>query len=142
MKPRRGPERLSNTFSKSYTISAPAVFGVGWGPHLKAHRMTSACKHGFPPGQCASCRACPHGLTASGCGRCQAAAAAASRRRVVAPPAEGTASHDHLGYEIFYVPEVNGWQFRGPDAAPSAESYRSVFLARKAIDHLSASTRG
>ena len=101
----------------------------------------AACKHGFPTGQCASCRTCPHGLTTSGCGRCLSAAAAASRRRVVAPPAEGTASHDHQGYEIFYVPEVSGWHYRGPDAAPSVESYRSVFLARRAIDLLSARTR-
>ena len=81
--------------------------------------MTSACKHGFPTDQCASCHACPHGLMASGCGRCLTAAAAASRRRVVAAPTEGTASHDHQGYEIFYVPEVSGWHFRGPDSAAS-----------------------
>ena len=106
-------------------------------PYLKAP-MSSECKHGFPTEQCASCRTCPHGLTASGCGRCLAATAAASRRRIVAGPTEGTASHDHQGFEIFYVPEVNGWHFRGPDAPISAESYRSVFLARKAIDKLPA----
>lgn len=100
--------------------------------------MTSACKHGFPTDQCSSCRPCPHGLTAGGCGRCLTATAAASRRRVVPAPVEGTASHDHLGYEIFYVPEVSGWHFRGPDSAASLESYRSVFLARKAIDNLPA----
>lgn len=101
---------------------------------------TSACKHGFPIEHCASCRTCPHGLTASGCGRCLAATAAASRRRIVAGPVEGTASFDHEGFEIFYVPEVNGWQFRGPDAPASSESYRSVFLARKAIDRLPSRT--
>ena len=102
--------------------------------------MTSPCKHGFPTEQCASCRPCPHGLSAGGCGRCLTASAAASRRRVVPAPAEGTASHDHLGYEIFYVPEVSGWHYRGPDSAASLESYRSVFLARKAIDNLPASS--
>lgn len=102
--------------------------------------MTPACKHGFPIEQCASCRTCPHGLAASGCGRCLNASAAASRRRMVAAPSSDTASQDHQGYEIFYVPEVNGWHFRGPDVT-SAESYRSVFLARKAIDHLPARSR-
>jgi hypothetical protein len=103
--------------------------------------MTSICKHGFPTAQCASCRTCPHGLSAAGCGRCLTAAATASRRRVVPAPTGDIASHDHEGYEIYYVPEVNGWQYRGPDAAASTESYRSVFLARKAIDHLPARTR-
>ena len=102
--------------------------------------MTSACKHGFPTEQCASCRTCPHGLTASGCGRCLTAAAAASRRRIVAGPTDGTPSYDHEGFEIFYVPEVNGWQFRATDIPVSAESYRSVFLARKSIDKLPART--
>jgi hypothetical protein len=77
-------------------------------------------------------------LTISGCGRCLAATAAATRRRIVAPPTDGTASQDHGGFEIFYVPEVNGWQYRLPDAPVSVESYRSVFLARKAIDKLAA----
>lgn len=103
--------------------------------------MTSACKHGFPIEHCASCRTCPHGLTTSGCGRCLTATAAASRRRVVSAPVEGTASYDHQGFEIYYVPEVNGWHFRGPDDTTSTESYRSVFLARKAIDHLPARSR-
>jgi hypothetical protein len=102
---------------------------------------TSVCKHGFPIEHCASCRTCPHGLTASGCGRCLAATATASRRRLAPAPLEGTATHDHNGYQIFYVPEVNGWYFRGPDSETSAESYRSVFLARKAIDQLASRTR-
>ena len=99
--------------------------------------MTSACKHGFPTEQCAACRTCPHGLTARGCGRCLASAAAASRRRLLPAPPEGTASHEHGGLEIYFVPEVNGWQFRDAENRPSALSYRSVFLAKKAIDQLS-----
>jgi hypothetical protein len=102
--------------------------------------MSSACKHGFPIEQCAACRTCPHGHPASACGRCITATAAASRRRTIAEPAEGTATHDHEGFEIYYVPEVNGWQFRGPEAPESVESYRSVFLARKAIDRLPSRT--
>jgi hypothetical protein len=102
--------------------------------------MTSACMHGFPAEQCAACRTCPHGLTAGRCGRCSAASAAASRRRLVAAPPDATAKHDHDGFEIFYAPEVNGWRFRGPDSS-STESYRSVFLARKAIDSLPGHSR-
>jgi hypothetical protein len=61
-----------------------------------------------------------------------ATAAAALKRKVgtdTAQPAE-----EHRGFEILYVPEVSGWQFRGPDDSLSPVSYRSVFLARKAID--------
>jgi len=99
--------------------------------------MTSACKHGFPTEQCAACRTCPHGLTAGGCGRCSAATAAATRRRVRADPAaESSSLVAHEGFEIYYAPEVSGWQFRGPESVHSTQSYRSVFLARKAIDEL------
>jgi hypothetical protein len=98
--------------------------------------MTSQCIHGFSTEQCAQCRPCPHGLPTSGCGRCQAASTSAARRRWAPNLANQPASEDHQGFEIFWVPDVDGWQFRAKDAAPSAESYRSVFLARKAIDRL------
>jgi hypothetical protein len=100
--------------------------------------MTSPCIHGFRAEQCASCRTCPHGLTASGCGRCLTAASTAARRRVNLTLPSQPASEDHNGFEIFYAPAVNGWLYRAPDSTASAESYRSVFLARKAIDSLSA----
>jgi hypothetical protein len=61
-----------------------------------------------------------------------ATAAAALRRKIgtdASHPAE-----EHRGFEILYVPEVSGWHFRGPDDSLSPVSYRSVFLARKAID--------
>jgi len=45
-------------------------------------------------------------------------------------------SETHAGYELYYDAAVSGWQFRSPDAEPSRESYRSAFLARKAIDAL------
>ena len=39
-----------------------------------------------------------------------------------------------------YVPELSGWQVRADDAAISDESYRSIFLARKAADDLAAAS--
>jgi hypothetical protein len=98
--------------------------------------MTTLCIHGFRSDECASCRECPHGLAVSRCGRCRAAATAASRRRVVpaTPPDTDTATYN--GFEIVFTPSVNGWQVRAPDAPLSRESYRSAFLARKAIDTL------
>ena len=99
--------------------------------------MTSACKHGFPTEQCADCRTCPHGLTAGGCGRCSAIAAASTRRRqrpTLDPGSASLIAHD--GFEIYYAPEVSGWEFRGPESVHSTQSYRSVFLARKAIAEL------
>jgi hypothetical protein len=99
--------------------------------------MTSQCIHGFPDQQCAACRTCPHDVVASGCVRCRAVAAAPGRHgrtlSVVTPPSE-----EHAGFEIFYVPAVSGWQYRAPDSAPSRLSYRSAFLARKAVDELRA----
>ena len=42
----------------------------------------------------------------------------------------------HAGYEIFYEPESSGWRYRAADSVDSPLSYRSAFLARKAIDEL------
>jgi hypothetical protein len=97
--------------------------------------MTAICIHGFRTEECASCRTCPHGLTSSRCGRCIATAANAGRKR----PAVSTVTRpsvEHGGFEIYYVPAVSGWQYRSPDAGPSPLSYRSAFLARKAVDEL------
>jgi len=41
---------------------------------------------------------------------------------------------EHQGWEIFYVPAVSGWQVRPPQADVMEGSYRSAFLARKAVD--------
>jgi hypothetical protein len=105
--------------------------------------MTTAielCIHGFRTEECASCRTCPHGLNASRCGRCVAAERAVSRRpRVVST--QTFPSEQHAGFEIFYEPSVSGWLYRGADAAPSHLSYRSAFLARKAVDELAAARR-
>jgi hypothetical protein len=102
--------------------------------------MTPLCIHGFRSEHCASCRTCPHGLVTAGCGRCLAASTSAARRRP-AVTLETPPSEEHAGFEIFYVPAVTGWQFRRPEAASSELSYRSVFLARKAIDALVAGTK-
>jgi hypothetical protein len=67
-----------------------------------------------------------------------ATAAAALRRKVgtdASHPAE-----EHRGFEILYIPEVSGWQFRGPDETLSPDSYRSAFLARKAVDAIAEGT--
>lgn len=98
---------------------------------------SSSCIHGFPEAQCASCRQCPHGLTSSRCGRC--AEVASTPRRVTAKSAIAEAAsapgpEERSGFQIFYVPELSGWQYRDPDDRTSPVSYRSLFLARKAVD--------
>jgi hypothetical protein len=102
--------------------------------------MTTLCIHGFRTEECASCRSCPHGLTAARCGRCATKARAVSRR-TEATATQTYPSEQHAGFEIFYVPAVSGWHYRGADEAPSPLSYRSPFLARKAVDKL-ATARG
>jgi hypothetical protein len=97
--------------------------------------MPSPCIHGFSADQCASCRTCSHGLPTGRCGRCLASTTPAARRIAIAtaatPPAE-----EHLGYEIYYEPAVSGWLYRDPDANSSPLSYRSAFLARKAVSEV------
>jgi hypothetical protein len=88
------------------------------------------CIHGFPTEQCVSCRRCEHGQPTSSCQKCRAAPAA----RKAIEPAGDRSTHEHSGYEIFYEPAVSGWRFRAPDATTSELSYRSAFLARKAVD--------
>ena len=93
----------------------------------------SQCIHGFPNEQCMSCRTCPHGLVTTNCGRCRAPTVTRKANQVAAPvpPQE-----EHGGYEVYYEPEVSGWRYRTAESAPSRLSYRSAFLARKAIDQL------
>jgi hypothetical protein len=85
--------------------------------------MTTPCKHGFLAHQCASCRI---------------AGTATAVRRGAPTTASVPSAEQHLGYEIFYVPAVSGWQYRGPDSNPSPLSYRSAFLARKAVADVAA----
>jgi len=70
---------------------------------------------------------------ASSCVRCRATLAArpSSKTPVASHPSE-----KHAGFEIFFEPAVSGWRYRGPDEAASTLSYRSAFLARKAVDQL------
>lgn len=95
--------------------------------------MSLQCIHGFLIDQCVSCRSCPHGQMTSNCARCRSAVAprSGSKAPVVAYPTE-----EHAGFEIFFEPAVSGWRYRGKDEAASPLSYRSAFLARKAVDDL------
>lgn len=103
--------------------------------------MSGPCIHGFEAGQCASCRSCPHGLVASRCGQCLAESATTSRA-AAATDGSPPEPEDRHGWEIFYEPEVSGWRVRAPAAAVLPDSYRSLFLARKAVDHLAATAPG
>lgn len=100
--------------------------------------MSGLCIHGFEAGQCASCRTCRHGLIKIRCGECLSESVAAPRASAAAsdPASEPEARN---GWEIFYAPEVSGWRVRAPEAAVLPDSYRSLFLARKAVDQMTAS---
>jgi hypothetical protein len=100
--------------------------------------MNSPCIHGFRTEQCAACRACPHGLVSSQCGRCLKASSTPAGRKALLSAVGTYPSEQRAGFEIFYAPELNGWRYRADEIAPSVESYRSVFLARKAVDQLAA----
>jgi hypothetical protein len=95
--------------------------------------VSDQCIHGFPTQQCMSCRTCRHGQVTSTCAKCRAPAPTRKAAQIAAPvpPVE-----EHAGYEVYFEPEVSGWRFRGAESAPSQLSYRSAFLARKAIDQL------
>jgi hypothetical protein len=100
--------------------------------------MTVPCIHGFRTEECTACRSCPHGLVTSRCSRCIKASSTPAGRKALLVAHGDHPSEERAGFEIFYVPELNGWQVRSNDEAASAESYRSVFLARKAVDDLAA----
>jgi len=112
--------------------------GIRQGEYAEQHfpkkaRMSTQCIHGFLTDQCVSCRTSPHGQMASNCVRRRATLAArpSSKTPVATHPSE-----EHAGFEIFFEPAVSGWRYRGPDEAASPLSYRSAFLARKAVDQL------
>ena len=98
--------------------------------------MTDPCIHGFRTEECTSCRTCPHGLVASRCSRCIRASSTPAGRKALLVDNGSHPSEERAGFEIVYVTELSGWQVRSADAAPSDESYRSLFLARKAADDL------
>jgi hypothetical protein len=100
--------------------------------------MTDPCIHGFRTDECTACRTCPHGLVTSRCGRCIKASSTPAGRQALLVSREDHPSEERAGYEIFYVPALSGWQVRNGDAIASDESYRSIFLARKAVDDLAA----
>jgi hypothetical protein len=98
--------------------------------------MTPPCIHGFRTDECTACRTCPHGLVTSRCARCIKASSTPAGRKALLVAHGEHPSEERAGYEIFYVPALNGWQVRSDDEALSTESYRSIFLARKAVDDL------
>ena len=91
---------------------------------------TTHCIHGFPTEHCVSCRTCDHGQLASACPKCRAVTTV----RKVPEPTGDLSTHEHAGHEIFYDPAVSGWRYRTSDETTSPLSYRSAFLARKAVD--------
>jgi hypothetical protein len=99
--------------------------------------MSAQCIHGFPTQQCIACRTCQHGQVTSTCTRCRAPV---TTRQVAAAAAAAPvpATEAHGDYEVFYEPEVSGWRYRSAESEASRLSYRSAFLARKAIDQLAA----
>jgi hypothetical protein len=94
--------------------------------------MSEQCIHGFTTEQCAACRECRHGLMTSRCARCHLDAGRQFARQPQAPL-------EYEGYEIFFVAKQNSWYYRALDASPSADSFGSAFLARRAIDRLRSS---
>jgi hypothetical protein len=102
--------------------------------------MTDPCIHGFRTEECTSCRTCPHGLVTSRCGRCIRASSTPAGRKALLVAKGDHPSEERAGFEIVYVPELSGWQVRSDDSAISDESYRSIFLARKAADDLAAAS--
>jgi len=107
------------------------------GTHLK-DAMALPCMHGFRTDECTACRTCPHGLTTSRCARCiKASSTVAGRQALLASHGEHP-TEERAGFEILYVPALSGWQIRSEEGVPSSESYRSIFLARRAADDLAA----
>ncbi|MGZ8562907.1 MAG: hypothetical protein ACXWWU_04725 [Candidatus Limnocylindria bacterium] len=100
--------------------------------------MTSPCIHGFRPEQCAACRTCPHGLVTSQCGRCIKASSTPALRKAAITTHGHHPSEERGGFEIVYVPALNGWQIQSDGEPTSPESYRSLFLARKAAERMAA----
>ena len=98
--------------------------------------MQAPCIHGFRTDECTACRTCPHGMVTSRCARClKASSTPAGRKALLVAHGEHPSEERH-GFEIVYVPELSGWQVRSEDGAASEESYRSIFLARKAADDM------
>jgi hypothetical protein len=104
--------------------------------------MPAPCIHGFRTDECTSCRTCPHGLVTSRCARCIKASSTPAGRKALLVAHGEHPSEERAGFEIVYVPALSGWQVRSPDIPTSDESYRSIFLARKAADDLAAATNG
>lgn len=96
--------------------------------------MTDRCIHGFETQRCASCRRCPHGLLESRCAVCGAPRTAREAAIALAND-RPRPSEEHRGYEILYMHGERSWYIKADEDAPrSAQSWRSAFQARRAID--------
>jgi hypothetical protein len=81
-------------------------------------------------------------MVSSRCARCLRAVSTPALRRAAITTHGVHPSEERAGFEIVYVPALNGWQIRADGEPTSAESYRSAFLARKAVDELAADPTG
>jgi len=75
-------------------------------------------------------------MVTSRCSRCLKASSTPAGRKALLVAHGEHPSEERAGFEIVYVPALSGWQVRADDGAISEESYRSIFLARKAADDL------
>lgn len=95
--------------------------------------MIERCIHGFDPSQCAACRRCPHGILESRCAQCTPRTAREATIRMANDAPQP--SEEHRGYEILYADGERSWYIKADTDAPrSANSFRSAFQARRAID--------
>jgi hypothetical protein len=98
--------------------------------------MTDQCIHGFDAQHCASCRRCSHGLIENRCAECGAPRTAREATLMLAND-RPRPSMTHRGHEILYVAGERSWYIKADADAPrSAVSYRSSFLAQRAVDAL------
>ena len=99
----------------------------------EAPNLSGQCIHGFPIEQCISCRTCQHGQVTTTCAKCRAPT---TTRKVALDSVPVPPSEIHGDYEVYFEPAVSGWRYRADESSPSQLSYRSAFLARKAIDQI------
>ena len=99
--------------------------------------MTAPCIHGFRTEECTSCRTCPHGLVASRCGRCiRASSTPAGRKALLVATRRAPFRGARAASRSCTSPSSADGRCARRTRSISDESYRSIFLARKAADDL------